>query len=375
MNDAPLGNTRDFSKVKRVVVKVGTATLSQAAGIDSSYVDSMAAQLVALRASGRQVLLVSSGAVGLGAAELGLKERPTDVRMRQACAALGQPVLMNEYKRAFGAFGVPVGQILLTNDVLSDRQSYLNLRSTVETLLNLGAVPIFNENDAISIAEISRAFGDNDRLSALVASKVDADLLIILSDIDALYDKDPRKFPDAKPIPLVEKITQDIVDGAGAAGTAFSTGGMRTKIRAVLIAEKGGCTTVLAHGREPEVVTRVLAGETLGTVFLAKPRMKNRLRWILNSLPQGELSVDEGALEALFHRKSLLPRGVTGVEGEFDKGAVVLVNGKVKLVSKFSSEELRQLAGKDSLQVAQILGRKDVIARPEDMVFLDPGMA
>jgi glutamate 5-kinase len=375
VNDAPLGNTRDFSKVKRVVVKVGTATLSQAAGIDSSYVDSMAAQLVALRASGRQVLLVSSGAVGLGAAELGLKERPTDVRMRQACAALGQPVLMNEYKRAFGAFGVPVGQILLTNDVLSDRQSYLNLRSTVETLLNLGAVPIFNENDAISIAEISRAFGDNDRLSALVASKVDADLLIILSDIDALYDKDPRKFPDAKPIPLVEKITQDIVDGAGAAGTAFSTGGMRTKIRAVLIAEKGGCTTVLAHGREPEVVTRVLAGETLGTVFLAKPRMKNRLRWILNSLPQGELSVDEGALEALFHRKSLLPRGVTGVEGEFDKGAVVLVNGKVKLVSKFSSEELRQLAGKDSLQVAQILGRKDVIARPEDMVFLDPGMA
>jgi len=366
---------RDFSKVKRVVVKIGTATLSQGAGIDRDYVDTVAAQLVALQKSGRQVLLVTSGAIGLGAGELGLKERPTDVRMRQACAAIGQPTLMNEYKRAFGVFGVPVGQVLLTNDVLSNRQSYLNLRSTVETLLNLGGVPIFNENDTISIAEISRAFGDNDRLSALVASKVDADLLILLSDIDALYDKDPRKFPDAKPISVVEKITPEIVDGAGAAGSAFSTGGMRTKIRAVLIAEKGGCTTVLAHGREPEVVSRILAGEVLGTVFLAKPRMKNRLRWILHSLPQGELVVDEGALEALYHRKSLLPRGVVAIEGEFDKGAVVLVNGKVKLVSKFSSDELRQLSGKNSLEVAQILGRKDVIARPEDMVFLDPGMS
>jgi len=366
--------TRDFSKAKRVVVKVGTATLSKGAGIDHEYVDAMAAQLVALQKSGRQVLLVTSGAIGLGAGELGLKERPTDVRMRQACAAIGQPTLMNEYKRAFGTFGVPVGQVLLTNDVLSDRQGYLNLRATVETLLNLGGIPIFNENDTISIAEISKAFGDNDRLSALVASKVDADLLIILSDIDALYDKDPRKFPDAKPISVVEKITPEIVEGAGAAGSAFSTGGMRTKIRAVLIAEKGGCTTVLAHGREPEVVSRILAGETLGTVFLAKPRMKNRLRWILNSLPAGRLTVDDGALEALEHRKSLLPRGVTGVEGEFDKGAVVLVNDRIKLVTKFSSEELRQLAGKDSLEVAQIIGRKDVIARPEDTVFLDPGM-
>lgn len=367
-------STRDFTRAKRVVVKVGTATLSKGAGIDREYVDAMVAQLVSLQKSGRQVLLVTSGAIGLGAGELGLKERPTDVQMRQACAAIGQPTLMNEYKRAFGAYGVPVGQILLTNDVLSDRQGYLNLRATVETLLNLGGIPVFNENDTISIAEISRAFGDNDRLSALVASKVDADLLIILSDIDALYDKDPRKFPDAKPIAVVEKITPEIVEGAGAAGSAFSTGGMRTKIRAVLIAEKGGCTTVLAHGREPDVVTRVLAGETLGTVFLAKPRMKNRLRWILNSLPQGQLTVDEGALEALYHRKSLLPLGVTAVEGEFDRGSVVSVNGKIKLVSKFSSDELRQLAGKDSLEVAQILGRKDVIARPEDTVFLDPGM-
>ncbi len=363
--------SRDFSKVRRVVIKIGTATLSAAAGIDRAYVERMADQLVALQHSGRQVLLVTSGAIGLGAGELGLKERPTDVRMRQACAAIGQPVLMNEYKRAFGSHGVPVGQVLLTNDVLSDRTGYLNLRATVETLLGLGAIPVFNENDTISIAEISKAFGDNDRLSALVASKVDADLLVILSDIDALYDKDPRKFPDARKIDIVEKITPEILEGAGAAGSAFSTGGMRTKIRAVLVAEKGGCTTVLAHGREPDVVSRILAGEPLGTLFLAKPRMKNRLRWILNSLPQGKLTVDEGALEALYHRKSLLPRGVTQVDGEFEKGAVVTVNEVVKLVTKFSSDELRQLAGKDSLQVAQILGRKDVIARPEDMVFLD----
>ncbi len=366
--------SRDFSKVRRVVVKVGTATLAKGAGIDREYVATLANQLVTLQKRGSQVLLVTSGAIGLGAGELGLTERPTDVRMRQACASIGQPVLMHEYKRAFGAHGVPVGQILLTNDVLSDRAGYLNLRQTVETLLGLGGIPVFNENDTISIAEISKAFGDNDRLSALVASKVDADLLVILSDIDALYDKDPRKFPDARKISIVERITPEILEGAGAAGSTFSTGGMRTKIRAVLIAEKGGCTTVLAHGREPDVVTRILAGEELGTVFLAKPRMKNRLRWILNSLPQGRLTVDDGALEALFHHKSLLPRGVTAVEGEFEKGSVVLVNEAVKLVTKFSSDELRQLAGKDSLQVAQILGRKDVIARPEDMVFLDNGM-
>ena len=366
---------RDFERVRRVVVKVGTATLSKGAGIDRDYVEAMASQLVSLQKSGRQVLLVTSGAIGLGAGELGLTERPTDVRMRQACAAIGQPTLMNEYKRAFGAFGVSVGQILLTNDVLSDRQGYLNLRSTVETLLNLGGIPVFNENDTISIAEISRAFGDNDKLSALVASKVDADLLIILSDIDALYDKDPRKFPDAKRLSVVEKITTEILEGAGSAGSAFSTGGMKTKIRAVLIAEKGGCTTVLAHGREPDVVTRILAGEELGTVFLAKARMKNRTRWILNSQPQGTLTVDEGALDALYHRKSLLPRGVTAVGGEFEKGDVLLVNGCIKLVTKFSADELRQLAGKDSLAVAQILGRKDVIARPEDTVFLDPTFA
>lgn len=366
--------SRDFSKVKRVVVKIGTNTLSKGQEIDKAYFAQVAAQIVALQKTGRQVLIVTSGAIGMGAGELGIREKVTDIQMRQACAAIGQPSLMNEYKNAFAPFGTPIGQVLLTNDVLSDRKSYLNVRATIETLLGLGAIPIFNENDTISIAEISKAFGDNDKLSALIASKVDADLLIILSDIDALYDSDPRKNPQAKKIPLVEKITQEIVDGAGAAGTTFSTGGMKTKIRAVLIAEKGGCTTVLAHGREDNVLARILAGEEVGTVFLAKPRMKNRRRWILNGHPQGSITVDEGALEALYNHKSLLPRGVKAVDGEFEKGAVVLVNGVIKLVTKFNSDDLRRLAGKDSLEVARIIGRKDVVARPEDMVFLEPGM-
>ncbi|NNM54383.1 MAG: glutamate 5-kinase [Spirochaetales bacterium] len=368
--------SRDFLKVHRLVVKIGTNTLADKAGkagaeIDRAYVAEMAKEVVALQKQGRQVLLVTSGAIGMGAGNLGIVEKVTDIRMRQACAAIGQPLLMNEYRYAFAQHGVSVGQILLTDDVLSDRKSYLNLRSTVETLLNLGVIPIFNENDTISIAEISRAFGDNDRLSALVASKVDAELLIILSDIDGLYDKDPRKFPEARRIPVVENITAEIEESAGSAGSTFSTGGMKTKIRAVLIAEKAGCTTVLAHGRETHVLTRILEGEELGTVFLAKPRLRNRLRWILHSRPLGSLTVDEGALEALYHRKSLLPRGVLAVEGEFEKGSVVSVNGVLKLVTKFSSDELRHLAGKTSLEVAQILGRKDVVARPEDMVFLD----
>ena len=369
--------SRDFSRVRRLVVKIGTNTLANRSGtrgaeIDRDYVAAMAQQVVELQKTGRQVLLVTSGAIGMGAGDLGIVEKVTDVRMRQACAAIGQPILMNEYRAAFAAWGVPVGQILLTDDVLSDRESYLNLRQTVETLLNLGVIPIFNENDAISIAEISRAFGDNDRLSALVASKVDADLLILLSDVDGLYDKDPRQHPDARKIQVVENITSEILAGAGSAGSTFSTGGMKTKIRAVLIAEKAGCTTVLAHGRHEKVLENILSGAEVGTVFVAKPRMKNRLRWILHSRPQGQLTVDEGALEALYHRKSLLPRGVQAIDGEFEKGSVVSVNGVIKLVSKFSSDELRQLAGKSSLEVAQILGRKDVVARPEDMVFLDP---
>lgn len=362
---------RDFSKVQRLVIKIGTATISGGAGVDQDYLAQVAAEVKRLLDQGRQVLIVTSGAIGMGSRELGFTQKVTDLHLRQACAAIGQPQLMAAWRAAFAGVGLSVAQVLLTNDLLSVRGTYLNLRSTIETLLSLGVVPIFNENDAVSIAEIGRAFGDNDKLSALVASKMDAQLLLILSDIDALYTADPRKNPEARRISVVDAITPEIIEGAGAAGTTFSTGGMRTKIRAVLIAEKAGTTTVLAHGRAPGVIGAVLEGQDLGTVFLAKPRQPSRLRWIFNSHPLGRLTVDAGALEALRAHKSLLPKGLVKVEGEFPAGSVVLVNEVLKLVSKYSSHDLRRLAGKGKDEITALLGKADVIARPEDMAWLD----
>ncbi|MEJ5260804.1 MAG: glutamate 5-kinase [Anaerohalosphaeraceae bacterium] len=365
---------RDLSSVKRMVVKIGTATLSRNGGIDTSYVRSVARQIAQLHRQERQVLLVTSGAIGMGAGALKLKGPITELPLRQACAAVGQPLLMHEYHKAFQEEGLSVSQVLLTAEVLSKRKSYLNLRNAIETLLSLGVVPILNENDSVSTEEIGTAFGDNDRLSALVASKIDADLLILLTDIDALYDKNPREFPDAKPIRLVEEITEDIRRAAGKKGSAYSTGGMKTKIEAVRIAFTAGCRVILAHGREQEVLCRILDGEEIGTLFLPKSaKLPNRKRWILHSRPEGTIYVDAGAMAALRQNKSLLPKGITGIEGTFSAGAVVMINQQAKAVTSLNSAELRQVAGKHSSQIRQILGpnHRDVAVVPEDIVFLD----
>jgi glutamate 5-kinase len=365
---------RNFKKAKRIVIKIGTATLSKAGGIDKDYVRGIARQIADLRSEGRQVLLVTSGAIGMGAGPLKLKGPVVDLKLRQACAAVGQPLLMHEYNTAFAELGLVDSQVLLTAEVLSKRKSYLNLRNAIETLLTLGVVPILNENDSVSTDEIGTAFGDNDKLSALVASKIDADLLILLTDIDALYDKDPRTHPDAKPIHVVEEITSDIIKAAGKKGSAYSTGGMKTKIEAAKIAATAGCRIVLAHGREPNVLSRILAGEQIGTLFLPKgEKLPNRKRWILHSRPEGTIYIDDGAMAALKKKKSLLPKGITKIEGTFGVGAVVMINTQAKAVTSLSSAELRQLAGKHSSQIRQALGpdRRDVAAVPEDILFLD----
>ena len=364
---------RDLSSIKRLVVKIGTATLSKNGGVDTDYVQNIAHQVAQLHQQDRQVLLVTSGAIGMGVGALKLKGPITDLPLRQACAAVGQPLLMHEYHQAFSKEGLSVSQVLLTAEVLSKRKSYLNLRRALETLLNLGVIPILNENDSISTAEIGTAFGDNDKLSALVASKIDADLLIMLSDIDALYDKDPRKYPDAQPIDAVFEISDKITRGAGSRGSTYSTGGMRTKIEAAKIAAQAGCRIVLAHGRAPNVIARVMAGERIGTIFMPKRRLSNRARWILNSAPAGTIHIDEGAMDAVRRNKSLLPSGVTGVEVHFKAGDVVMLNQTAKAVTSLGAAELATVAGKHSGQIRKILGanRKDVVATPEDIVFLD----
>ena len=237
---------RDLSNVRRIVIKVGTNLLSSEQGIDEERVRSICRQIAELRNMGYQVILVSSGAVGLGAKELGHRNKVVYVTMRQACAAIGQPVLMYHYREAFREFGIIAAQVLLTRNDLNNRKTYNNLRSSVSMLLSMGVVPIFNENDVVSIAEIGTAFGDNDRMSAMVASKIDAQLLILLTDIDGLYTGNPKKDPDAVLLHEVDTVTDEIVGFAKGAGSTFSTGGMKTKLMAARIAAMADCATVIA---------------------------------------------------------------------------------------------------------------------------------
>lgn len=366
---------RNFSNAKRVVIKIGTSTLSTDSGVNTEYIRTLAKQVRWLVSTDRQVLIVSSGAIGMGAKQLKMEGPVKDMKLRQACAATGQPLLMHEYHKAFSAQGLTVSQVLLTAEVLDKRKTYLNLQNAIESLLRLGTIPIINENDCISTAEIGTAFGDNDKLSALVASKIDADLLIMLTDIDGLYDKHPHKHEDAKPIRVVEKITDDIVKAAGAKGSTHSTGGMKTKLKAASITAPAGCRMVLAHGKEPNVIQKIIEGADIGTLFLADERsLSNRARWILHSKAEGTIIIDQGALAAIRKKKSLLPSGIKNIEGTFSVGSVVLLNDVAKAVVSLSSDELDQLAGHHSDKIRELLGpdRRDVVAIPDDIVFLEP---
>lgn len=377
---------RAAAEARRIVVKIGTNTITRPkdappplsggagrgeGGIDIEYLHRVAEEIADLARSGREILLVTSGAVGMGARELGLAKRPKDLPTRQACAAIGQPLLMEEYRRAFAVYGLSAAQLLVTRYIWDDREAYLNLRSTVEALLERRVVPVFNENDSISTAEI--AFGDNDQLSAYVASKIDAELLVILSDVDSLYDSDPRKNPEARRIPYVRELEPEMLEAAGGKGTEFSTGGMRTKLLAVGIARDARCRVVIAHGRQPRVISRILAGESVGTLFDVAAGLKNRQRWIKNKRPQGRILVDAGALAAMRESNSLLPRGVVGVEGRFERGAVVMVNEAAKIITSLSSSELEAARGRRSEELDSILpdGASKIVARPGETVFLD----
>ena len=365
---------RNFTTAKRVVIKIGTSTLSTASGVNSQYIQTLARQVALLTKTDRQVIIVSSGAIGMGAKQLKLAGPVTNMNMRQACAAIGQPLLMHEYHRSFAEAGLVVSQVLLTAEVLNKRKSYLNLRNAIESLLRLGVIPIINENDCVATDEIGTAFGDNDKLSALVASKIDADLLIMLTDIDALYTKDPRRNADAQPVHLVEEITDDIIKTAGKRGTAHSTGGMKTKLKAAQITATANCRMVLANGQEPDVIQKIIDGQDIGTLFLPKgEKLSNRTRWILHSKPEGTIHVDDGAIAAIGRHKSLLPSGVTRIEGTFAIGAVVMINNAAKAVTSLSSDELKTVAGRHSGKIRDLLGpgRRDVIAVPEDIVFIE----
>jgi glutamate 5-kinase len=369
---------RDFSSVKRIVVKVGTNLLSTQDGIDEDRIEIIVSQIAELTEMGYQVILVTSGAIGMGAKELGITHPVKAIAFRQALASVGQPVLMSSYRHYFKKHGLICSQVLLTRTLLDKRTTYVNLRNSIFTLLELGIIPILNENDSVSTAEIGSAFGDNDRMSALVGSKIDAHLLIILTDIDGLYTANPKVDSEAKLISEVEELSDDIMNAAGGAGSAFSTGGMKTKLLAAKIASIAGCDSVIASGYDGEILKKILRGDRVGTRIKAAERKSQRTRWIVNSTVNGSISVDDGAKKALEHHKSLLPAGILEVSGAFKAGDVIEVLNKkgvafAKAVPYYDSTDIIAISGHNSCDIEGLLGkgRKDVIFRPEDLVFLD----
>ena len=347
------------------MIKIGTHVLSKKGRVDTEFLQVIAAQISELVKKKRQVILVTSGALGMGAGALGIKTKISDVKKRQACAAIGQGILMHEYRMAFNTHDQEVAQVLLTNKILSHRKYYVNIKNTMETLLSMGIVPIVNENDCVSIDEIGLAFGDNDRLSALVASKIDAELLIMLTDVNGLYDKNPKNNTQARLIPIVYEITNKIEAMATKAGSTFATGGMRSKIDAIRISANGGCTAVLAHGRKDNALLDIIAGKDIGTLFLPKRRLSNRKRWILNCHTEAQIEIDPGAATALKNHRSLLLVGITQFTGQFKSGDVVKIGTVAKGVCNLSSAQLHILLQENAPVRKAIIHANDMVLLEE----------
>ena len=368
---------RELGRIHTIVIKVGTNLLSSVDGINKNRVEDIARQVALLIDQGHHVILVSSGAIGMGAKALGHNNPVKHIPLRQACAAIGNPLLMTAYQEAFKAHGLLCGQVLITRNVLNNRTGYNNMREAVSTLLQLKVVPIFNENDVVSTSEINSIFGDNDRMSAYVASKIDADLLILMTDIDGLYTGNPKKDPDAKKINEITDLTEDFFNYAKGAGSTFSTGGMKTKLLAAQIAQKGGCGTLIVSGYDKDALVRAVNGEEIGTYIYPEQRLAQRQRWIANTAPSGKITVDEGAENALtVGHKSLLPSGIRDVEGIFNEGDVIEVittEGKaiMKAITSFNSSDLLRIMGRKTKDITKILGDvPKVVFRPEDSVYL-----
>lgn len=355
-----------FDQAKRVVLKVGSAVLTDENGLDQAIISNIARQVSFLQASGREVILVSSGAVAAGRKRLGVIKTPhEELRVKQALAATGQGLLMQAYEQAFAEFRQPVAQVLLTHADLSHRVRYLNVRNTIRTLFEFGVVPIINENDTVSAEELR--FSDNDTLGALMTNMIGADMFIILTDVDSLYTGHPSEDSEARPIYTVASITREIERMAGNSTSALGTGGMMAKIRAAkMVAACGGCSFI-GPGRHPNILQALLSGESVGTFFLpGKGALNRRKHWIAYVLkPQGFLVVDDGARRALIEQgKSLLPTGIVEVRGHFAVGAPVHCLDRAGVLiaaglSNFSAVDIERIKGRKTCEIATILGTQD----------------
>ncbi len=368
-----------LAHVKRVVIKIGSGVISDHSGLDLERIATLCEDVHSLRQRGYEVILVSSAAVAAGKADLGIKgsARNLPLPLKQAAAAIGQSRLMRAYKDALRRYGLTAAQILLTRDDLANRRRYLNARNTLMTLLEYGVVPIINENDTVVIDEIR--FGDNDNLSAMATNLVEAQLLVILSDVDGLFDKDPRHDVEARLISEVERITPEIEAMAGKEETLLGTGGMTTKLKAAKRATLFGAGTAIINGLPPHNLLHLFDGHELGTYFLpARDPMAARKHWIaFTKKPKGKLILDEGAQKAVAERgKSLLPSGITQLDGTFERGdAVRLCNldGKefAKGVTNYNSAELIRIIGKNTKEILQILGYQygDEVVHRDNLVI------
>jgi len=368
-----------LGKARRIVVKVGSSILASVdKGLHYEAFSRLTKEISDLKRQGCEIVLVSSGAIAAGMEKLGYKTRPQAITQKQATAAVGQTRLMNIYEDYFSRYQQMVAQVLLTHDDLSHRRRFLNARNTLLTLLELGIIPIINENDTVVVDEIK--FGDNDNLSALITNLIGADLLVILTDIDGLCDSDPRVNPNAKCIPLVEDIDGDIEGIIGETKNEMSVGGMTSKIQAARKASRFGIPTVVARGTKDGILHQILRGKEIGTLILPKGEaLSSRKHWIaFNPKPKGDLIVDEGAKKAVVQRgKSLLPSGVVKIKGSFDRGDLVTCVGPrgkefARGLVNYSASELEKIKGLRSDRIEIALGYKysDEVIHRNDLVVL-----
>lgn len=378
---------KQITEANRIVIKFGTNILTNEEGeVSLPRVYSFIEDVSKLQKSGKEVILVTSGAVGLGKKKLGL-ESTEATALKQACAAIGQSKLMSIYEDGFDQYNLIVAQILLTEDDFSQRKKYLSLRITLNKLLELGVIPIINQNDTVSTIELDElftdmqvCFSDNDKLSALVASELDADLLVILSDVDGLFDSNPKTNPDAKIIPVVEKVTKDILDfGEGA--SAGGRGGMKTKLEAARLVTRSGGVVLISNGKTPSVISQIFSGKELGTMFLPNDELlSGKKRWIgyaTNIL--GKIIVNYGAKKAITEKESsLLPVGVVKVVNEFKKGEVISILDEnereiARGIVNYGSEDCKKIAGVKSDDISKILGHKnyDAVITRDNITILE----
>jgi glutamate 5-kinase len=368
-----------FDKAKRVVVKVGSAILTVDKGLNQDVVDNLSREISFLHDSGREVILVSSGAVAAGKRKLGVLDSiDLNIKQKQALAAVGQSRLMHDYDEAFGKHGKNIAQILLTHTDLADRKRYLNVRNTILTLFKYGVIPVINENDTVSTQELK--FSGNDNLGALLANLIEADMFICLTDVDALYDKNPSTDPTAKAIYTVSEVTPEIEAMAGNSKSVLGTGGMQSKIQAAKVVSAGGGSSFIGPGRKKDILQHLFSGEMIGTFFLPQQeKMQSRKRWIAYVLkPKGSIILDSGACTAICEKgKSLLPSGIVDVVGDFEVGdSVQCLNSNQEVVAvgliNFSDDNLGKIKGLHTDKIASVLGYKeyDEVMHRDNLVVL-----